>query len=93
MFGRSSPYHLFSNWFHISIHHNRFFIANEQQTRFNRLSDTILERVDTLGNKIDQLEKSINELIDEAVETPNNGATKAGVGQKKMGEHPDTADF
>ena len=38
----------------------------EQQTRFNRLSDSIIERVDTMGNKIDQLEKSINELIDEA---------------------------
>jgi len=50
----------------------------EQQTRFNRLSDSIIERVDTMGNKIDQLEKSINELIDEAgIETPNNQLLKA----------------
>ena len=58
-----------------------------------------------MGNKIDQLEKSINELIDEAgIETTSNNsvARKGGgsggvVGHQKMpmgGQHEsDTAEF
>ena len=37
-----------------------------QQTRFSRLSDTILGRIDDMGSKIDDLEKSIAELMDQA---------------------------
>jgi hypothetical protein len=48
-----------------------------------------------MGTKIDQLEQSINELIDEAgiENTSNNSvAKKGGVGQKII-EEPDTAEF
>ena len=70
----------------------------EQQTRFNRLSDNIIERVDTMGSKIDQLEKSINELIDEAdIETPNSVARKdSSAANHKIMEgqgESDTAEF
>ena len=66
----------------------------EQQTRFNRLSDSIVERVDTMGNKIDQLEKSINELIDEAgIETPNSVARKdSSAAYHKIMEGQDESD-
>jgi heat shock factor-binding protein 1 len=66
----------------------------EQQTRFNRLSDSIIERVDTMGNKIDQLEKSINELIDEAgIETPNSVARKdSSAANHKIMEGQDESD-
>lgn len=51
-----------------------------------------------MGNKIDQLEKSINELIDEAgIETPNSVARKDGSADnhKIMGgqDESDTAEF
>ncbi len=67
-------------------------LASRQQTRFNRLSDNILDRVDTMGSKIDQLEKSINELIDEAGIETTNGAKKGDAGKKSGGEL-DTAEF
>ena len=56
-------------------------LASFQQTRFNRLSDNILDRVDTMGSKIDQLEKSINELIDEAGIETTNVAKKGDAGK------------
>lgn len=57
------------------------------------MSENILDRVDNMGAKIDQLEKSINELIDEAgVEKSNSVAKKGGVGQK-MRNDPVTAEF
>ena len=46
-----------------------------------------------MGSKIDQLEKSINELIDEAgIETPTGGAKQGDVG-KKNGRELDTAEL
>mmetsp|Transcript_29282 Transcript_29282/g.46022 ORF Transcript_29282/g.46022 Transcript_29282/m.46022 type:complete len:82 (+) Transcript_29282:189-434(+) len=56
-------------------------LMDNMQTRFNRLSDNILDRVDTMGSKIDQLEKSINELIDEAGIETTNGAKKGDAGK------------
>ncbi len=44
-----------------------------------------------MGSKIDQLEKSINELIDEAG-IENGGAKKGDVG-KKSGRELDTAEL
>mmetsp|Transcript_28587 Transcript_28587/g.40828 ORF Transcript_28587/g.40828 Transcript_28587/m.40828 type:complete len:95 (-) Transcript_28587:247-531(-) len=68
-------------------------LMDNMQTRFNRLSDNILDRVDTMGSKIDQLEKSINELIDEAgIETSNGGAKKGDAG-KKSGREMDSAEL
>ena len=77
----------------ISLHRFKTSVETFQQTRFNRLSDNILDRVDTMGSKIDQLERSINELIDEAgIETPSGGAKK-GDGGKKGGREMDSAEL
>ncbi|KAL7485472.1 hypothetical protein ACHAW6_011083, partial [Cyclotella cf. meneghiniana] len=41
-------------------------LMDNMQTRFSRLSDTILGRIDDMGSKIDDLEKTISELMDQA---------------------------
>mmetsp|Transcript_7562 Transcript_7562/g.13632 ORF Transcript_7562/g.13632 Transcript_7562/m.13632 type:complete len:92 (+) Transcript_7562:215-490(+) len=52
-------------------------LMDNMQTRFNRLSDTIVGRIDDMGSKIDELEKSINDMMDQAgVEsTPSDSLT------------------
>ena len=57
------------------------------------MSDSILDRVDTMGSKIDQLEKSINELIDEAGIESSNVAGKKGDAGQKIGEESSIAEF
>ncbi|KAL9180784.1 hypothetical protein ACHAXT_011237 [Thalassiosira profunda] len=54
-------------------------LIDNMQTRFNRLSDQIIGRIDDMGGKIDALEQSINELMDQAgVEsTSSESATKS----------------
>jgi hypothetical protein len=37
-----------------------------QQTRFNKLSDTIVGRIDDMGSKIDELEKALNDVMAQA---------------------------
>ena len=37
-----------------------------QQTRFQTMSDSIIGRIDEMGSRIDDLEKSIGELIQQA---------------------------
>jgi heat shock factor-binding protein 1 len=56
-------------------------LMENMQTRFNRLSDTIVGRIDDMGAKIDELEKSLNELMDQAgVEsTPSDSLAKSDV--------------
>jgi hypothetical protein len=46
-----------------------------------------------MGAKIDQLEKSINELIDEAGVEKSNSVANKGSASQKMREDPDTAEF
>ena len=36
-----------------------------QQTRFDQLSDSIVGRIDDMGAKIDELEKSLNDMMDQ----------------------------
>mmetsp|Transcript_20442 Transcript_20442/g.43844 ORF Transcript_20442/g.43844 Transcript_20442/m.43844 type:complete len:94 (-) Transcript_20442:199-480(-) len=56
-------------------------LMDNMQTRFNRLSDSIVGRIDEMGSKIDELEKSINELMDQAgaESTPSDNLTKNAV--------------
>mmetsp|Transcript_12785 Transcript_12785/g.19239 ORF Transcript_12785/g.19239 Transcript_12785/m.19239 type:complete len:95 (+) Transcript_12785:137-421(+) len=61
-------------------------LMDNMQTRFNRLSDTIVGRIDDMGSKIDELEKSINDLMDQAgtEETPSGSLDNyAGKGTPK----------
>lgn len=39
---------------------------NSQQTRFQQMSDSIIGRIDEMGSRIDDLEKSIGDLIQQA---------------------------
>lgn len=54
-------------------------LMDNMQTRFNRLSDTIVGRIDDMGVKIDELEKSVNELMDQtgAELTPSDSLAKS----------------
>ena len=60
-----------------------------KQTRFNRLSDTIVGRIDDMGAKIDELEKSINDLMEQtgAESMPSSGsaAKTSTTGMKRWG--------
>ena len=38
----------------------------QQQTRFQQMSDSIIGRIDEMGSRIDDLEKSIGDLIQQA---------------------------
>ena len=42
------------------------------QTRFGEMNKNIVERIDTMGSKIDDLETSIKELVQEANEANPN---------------------
>mmetsp|Transcript_35779 Transcript_35779/g.86370 ORF Transcript_35779/g.86370 Transcript_35779/m.86370 type:complete len:91 (+) Transcript_35779:132-404(+) len=57
-------------------------LMDNMQTRFNRLSDTIVGRIDDMGTKIDELEKSVNDLMDQTgIEstTPSESVAKGAV--------------
>lgn len=41
-------------------------LLETMQTRFQQLSEKIINRIDTMGNRIDDLEKSINLLMRES---------------------------
>mmetsp|Transcript_12854 Transcript_12854/g.22091 ORF Transcript_12854/g.22091 Transcript_12854/m.22091 type:complete len:95 (+) Transcript_12854:186-470(+) len=60
-------------------------LMDNMQTRFNRLSDTIVGRIDDMGSKIDELEKSINDLMDQAAveTTPSDSLAKTTAGGNK----------
>ena len=53
-------------------------LLKEMQGRFQTMSDSIINRIDDMGARIDDLEKSISELIQEAgVEGEAAGSTQA----------------
>ena len=41
-------------------------MLNQMQNRFTTMSDSIVKRIDEMGGRIDDLEKSISELVNEA---------------------------
>lgn len=52
-------------------------MLTQMQTRFQSMSDTIIGRIDEMGNRIDELEKSISDLVTEA-QTESDGAAIGG---------------
>mmetsp|Transcript_24425 Transcript_24425/g.48584 ORF Transcript_24425/g.48584 Transcript_24425/m.48584 type:complete len:87 (-) Transcript_24425:34-294(-) len=55
-------------------------LLSQMQTRFNQMSEAIIGRIDEMGNRIDDLEKSIADLMAQAgVEEgePEGGAPPA----------------
>ena len=49
-----------------------------QQSRFEQMSDQIIGRIDEMGNRIDDLEKSIGELMEQAGVDPVVDAAPPG---------------
>lgn len=43
-----------------------FDAMREQQSRFTNMADSIITRIDEMGSRIDDLEKSVGELIQQA---------------------------
>ena len=41
-------------------------VLDQMQSRFNQMSDQIIGRIDEMGDRIDDLEKSIAELMEQA---------------------------
>ena len=41
-------------------------MLNQMQKRFQGMSDNIVDRIDDMGGRIEELEKSIGELVNEA---------------------------
>ncbi len=50
-------------------------MLQQMQTRFGEMNSSIVSRIDEMGKKIDELEGSIGELIQEA-STENEGAAQ-----------------
>ncbi len=50
-------------------------MLQQMQTRFGEMNNSIVSRIDEMGKKIDELEGSIGELIQEA-QTENEGAAQ-----------------
>ena len=48
-------------------------MLQQMQTRFGEMNNSIVQRIDDMGKKIDELESSIGELIQEA-QTENEAA-------------------
>lgn len=53
-------------------------LLKEMQGRFQTMSDSIINRIDDMGARIDDLEKSISELIQEAGAEDAGASTTAG---------------
>jgi len=51
-------------------------MLTQMQSRFNNMSDNIVKRIDDMGGRIDELEKSIGDLVNDANNEEN--AIKAG---------------
>ena len=51
-------------------------MLNQMQNRFKGMSENIVERIDEMGTRIEELEKSIGELVNEAsaIDEQNPGA-------------------
>lgn len=47
-------------------------MLNQMQSRFQGMSDNIINRIDEMGKRIDELEGSISDLVSEAQQDPDN---------------------
>lgn len=53
-------------------------LLNQMQTRFQQMSESILGRIDEMGTRIDELEQSIGELMEDAADEPRGPVENAG---------------
>lgn len=52
-------------------------LLNQMQTRFQTMSDSIIGRIDEMGTRIDELEKSIGDLVQQAGVEEEKQSTKS----------------
>uniref|UniRef100_A0A7S4I6V7 Heat shock factor binding protein 1 n=1 Tax=Odontella aurita TaxID=265563 RepID=A0A7S4I6V7_9STRA len=58
-------------------------LLDQMQTRFSQMGDSILGRIDAMGNQIDELEHSVKDLMDQAgvdAPPPSHGGGGGGGG-------------
>lgn len=48
-------------------------LMQQLQQRFQTMSDNIIARMDDMGSKLDDLEKSVAEILDRAAQQDNEG--------------------
>ena len=58
-------------------------MLTQMQTRFQTMSDNIIGRIDEMGNRIDDLEKSIADLVQEAQADSDQAARNVEGHQQK----------
>ena len=56
-------------------------MLTQMQDRFQKMSETIITRIDEMGSRIDDLEKSISDLVVEA-QSDSEGAAVGGQQQQ-----------
>jgi heat shock factor-binding protein 1 len=52
-----------------------------QQSRFQAMSDAIIGKIDEMSSRIDDLEKSVAELMEQATQAAEEGASSGGGGE------------
>eukprot|EP00568_Trieres_chinensis_P010065 CAMPEP_0183304354 /NCGR_PEP_ID=MMETSP0160_2-20130417/9468_1 /TAXON_ID=2839 ORGANISM="Odontella Sinensis, Strain Grunow 1884" /NCGR_SAMPLE_ID=MMETSP0160_2 /ASSEMBLY_ACC=CAM_ASM_000250 /LENGTH=153 /DNA_ID=CAMNT_0025467389 /DNA_START=31 /DNA_END=492 /DNA_ORIENTATION=- len=50
-------------------------LLEQMQARFSQMGDSILGRIDKMGDRIDDLERSVNDLMDQAGVVPPSGVS------------------
>jgi heat shock factor-binding protein 1 len=60
-------------------------MLTQMQQRFQTMSETIIGRIDEMGSRIDDLEKSISDLVQEAQSDNDHAANALGGAQRPGG--------
>ena len=63
-------------------------MLTQMQNRFQTMSENIIGRIDEMGNRIDDLEKSIADLVQEAQNDSENAARDVQQQRNVMGVPP-----
>ncbi|EFA79249.1 hypothetical protein PPL_07667 [Heterostelium album PN500] len=61
----------------------------QQQSRFESMSDSILKRIDEMGSRIDELDKSISDLMNHANIPPNSVPSQTSTTQSSASTSTD----
>ncbi|KAG0573402.1 hypothetical protein KC19_VG175700 [Ceratodon purpureus] len=65
-------------------------LLQQMQTRFQTMSESIITKIDEMGSRIDDLERSIGELVKETGHvdvmpaSPSNSSLRGGSGMESM---------
>ena len=68
-------------------------MLNQMQKRFQGMSDNIVDRIDDMGGRIEELEKSIGELVNEAGALDENNPDAVALAQPPISNVPNVDNF